>query len=96
MNRYRLSQQAQNDLADIRHFIARDKPLAADRQIEAFFRRFQMLAANPEIGERRPDLAENLRAFSLGNYVIFYCPMTDGIKVVRVVSGYREVKKLFE
>jgi toxin ParE1/3/4 len=95
MNRYRLSRQARYDLADIRHYIARDKPLAADRQIEAFFKRFQMLAANPEIGESRPDLANNLRSFSLGNYVIFYRLMPSGIEVVRVASGHRDLGTLF-
>jgi toxin ParE1/3/4 len=95
MRRYRLSNQARYDLADIRHFIARDKPLAADRQIEAFFRRFQMLAANPDLGELRPDLTENLRVFSLGNYAIFYRPMPSGIEVARVVSGYRDLGTLF-
>jgi toxin ParE1/3/4 len=95
MKRYRLSKQAQCDLADIRHFIACDKPAAADRQIEAFFRRFQMLTAHPNLGELRPDLAENLRSFSLGNYVIFYRPMINGINIVRVVSGYRDQGTLF-
>ena len=95
MNRYRLSRQARYDLADIRHYIARDKPLAADRQIEAFFKRFQMLAANPEMGESRPDLVDNVRSFSLGNYLIFYRPMPSGIEVVRVVSGYRDLGTLF-
>ena len=95
MNRYRISRQARYDLAEIRHYIARDKPLAADRQIEAFFKRFQMLAANPEMGEPRPDLADNVRSFSLGNYVIFYGPMPSGIEVIRVASGYRDLGTLF-
>jgi toxin ParE1/3/4 len=95
MNRYRISRQARYDLADIRHYIARDKPLAADKQIEAFFKRFHLLAANPEIGESRPDLAENTRSFSLGNYVIFFRPIPSGIEVIRVASGYRDLGTLF-
>ena len=95
MNRYRISKQARYDLADIRHFIACDKPLAADRQIAAFFRRFQMLTSNPDLGEVRSDLAKNLRSFSFGNYVIFYRHMAGGIVIIRVVSRYRDLGTLF-
>ena len=54
-----------------------------------------MLTANPDLGEVRSDLAENLRSFSFGNYVIFYRHMAGGIEIIRVVSGYRDLGTLF-
>jgi toxin ParE1/3/4 len=95
MTHVRLASQARIDLAEIRHYIARDKPLAADKQIDAFFKRFHRLATNPELGELRPELGENLRAFSVGNYIIFYRALPEGAEIVRVVSGFRDLDKLF-
>ena len=81
MSRFRLSSLAKSDLAEIRHYVRRDKPLAANRQIAAFFQRFQTLARNPELGQRRPEFGSDLRAFSVGNYVIIYRPFADGVEV---------------
>ncbi len=32
----------------------------------------------------------------VGNYIIFYRQTEDGIEVVRVLSGYRDLDRLFE
>lgn len=96
MRRFRLSPLARRDLAEIRHYIRQDKPMAADRQIAAFFRIFQMLAKNSEMGQRRPEFGADLRTFSVGNYVIAYRPYDEGVEIARVVSGYRDMKTLFE
>ncbi|MBU4272904.1 MAG: type II toxin-antitoxin system RelE/ParE family toxin [Planctomycetes bacterium] len=95
MSRFRLSSLAKSDLAEIRHHIRRDKPLAADRQIAAFFQRFRTLARNPELGQRRPEFGPDLRVFSFGNYVIVYRPFANGVEIARVVSGYRDLDALF-
>jgi toxin ParE1/3/4 len=49
------------------------------------------LRDNPLAGRARPELAENVRSFPVGNYVIFYRPLQDGIEIVRVLSGYRDL-----
>jgi toxin ParE1/3/4 len=54
-----------------------------------------VLAANPDLGELRPDLAKNLRCFSFGNYVIFYRPMQNGVEIIRVASGFQNIEILF-
>ena len=41
------------------------------------------------------ELGESLRSFPVGNYVIFYRAMQDGIEVVRVLSGFRDIPNLF-
>jgi toxin ParE1/3/4 len=95
MRRFRLSSLAKSDLADIRHYIRQDKPAAADQQIAAFFRRFQTLAKNSELGQLRPEFGPSLRIFSVGNYVIVYRPSAEGVEIVRVVSGYRALEAMF-
>ena len=95
MRRFRLSSSAKRDLAEIRHYIRQDKPMAADRQIAAFFRTFQTLAKNSEMGQRRPEFGLDLCTFSVGNYVIVYRPFAEGVEVARIVSGYRDFEALF-
>ena len=52
---------------------------------------FDMLAQNPLAGRARSDLASKLRSFPVGSYVIFYVPASDGIEVVRVMNGRRDI-----
>lgn len=95
MKSVRLSLLARSDLAEVRHFIARDKPRAADRQIAMFHSVFRALAKNRELGEVREDLGTGLRVLSLGTYVIVYRPIPSGVEIARVVSGFRDWESLF-
>jgi len=36
-------------------------------------------------------LLPNLRCLPVGNYLIFYLPLPDGIEVVRVLPGMRDI-----
>jgi toxin ParE1/3/4 len=57
--------------------------------------RLQLLAVNPNIGELRPDLARNVRAFSIGNYVLFFRPLDDGVELLRVLHSARDIPRIF-
>ena len=96
MNQYRVSASARSDLDDIWFYIAQDDTLAADKFIEHVVSRFPKLAQWPQIGRRRSELAASLRSFSVGRYVIFYRPMENGIEVVRILHGARDLPPLFE
>ena len=48
------------------------------------------LAASPQIGTLRGDLAPNLRCFSVGMYVIYFRPIEGEIEIVRVLYGARD------
>jgi toxin ParE1/3/4 len=50
-----------------------------------------MLVENPLAGRVRLDLGANLRSFPIGNYVIFYVPIPDGVEVVRVMHGRQDI-----
>jgi len=55
----------------------------------------RLLSANPEMGERRPEFATGqYRSFSVGNYVIHFRPIEDGILVARVQHGDRDHRGL--
>ena len=83
MNRFSLSHLARADLAEIREYVAHDKPEAARRLLSGFFTRFRRLAQQPELGEKRDDLRPGLRSFSVGSYVVFYFPDAVGVRIVR-------------
>jgi toxin ParE1/3/4 len=55
-----------------------------------------MLSQLPEIGKRRFDLAPGLRSLAVGNYVIFYRPVSEGIQIIRVLHGARDIPSLFD
>jgi toxin ParE1/3/4 len=59
--------------------------------VTAFERQLAMLAAMPGSGRKEPKLAPNLRSFPVGNYLLFYRPIADGIALVRVLHGARDI-----
>jgi toxin ParE1/3/4 len=48
------------------------------------------------VGRLRGDLLPDLRGFVVGRYLIFYRPIEDGIEVVRVFHGARNVEALLK
>jgi toxin ParE1/3/4 len=83
--------QSLADADSIFDFIAADNPPAAANLIRRFERILDMLTASPDAGRERPDLAPALRSFPVGNYVIFYQPVAEGIEVVRILHGARDI-----
>jgi toxin ParE1/3/4 len=96
MNQFRVSAAAKSDLNEIWIYIAQDNPDAADKFIRAIVSRFPKFATMPEFGRRREELSPRLRSFPVGRYVIFYRPMENGIEVVRVLHGARDLPPFFE
>jgi toxin ParE1/3/4 len=97
MSRYLLSALARNDLDAIWDYIGieNDRPSAAHRLIEALVEKFEMLARQPLMGQAREDLAdlvEDVRSFSVGNYVIYYQPVAEGVRIGRVLHGARDAR----
>ena len=56
--------------------------------------RFHILAEQPLLGRSREELAPGMRSFPLGRYVIFYEVLRDGIEIVRVLHGSRDLGAL--
>jgi toxin ParE1/3/4 len=84
--------RARQDLIEVWQYIADDNEAAADRTLDRIERALVNLAENPTIGRARPELAPDLRSFPVGNYVLFYRPMPDGIDLIRVRSGYLDTQ----
>jgi toxin ParE1/3/4 len=90
-NSFRKRPQADTDLDSIWSYIAVDNVRAANAQVERIGEVFEMLVQNPLAGRERPDLHSGLRSFPVGNYLIFYFPLPDGVEVVRVMGGRQDI-----
>ncbi|WP_245334863.1 type II toxin-antitoxin system RelE/ParE family toxin [Bradyrhizobium mercantei] len=64
---------------------------AADRVVDRIGNIFQMLAENPLAGRQRPELGMSIRSFPVGNYVLFYEAFPNGVEIVRVLHGARDI-----
>ncbi len=87
--------QAESDLVDIWLYIAADSEENADRFLEKIDQHCNTLASQPEMGLNRDDLAPSLQSFPIGNYLILYRPIEDGIDIIRVLHGGRDLEALF-
>jgi toxin ParE1/3/4 len=94
--------QAQEDAIEQAVYIAQDNLQAADRFLEALERSCELLATMPEMGSRRtfdnPALADvrmmPIKGFE--KHLIFYRASPDGVEVIRIVHGARDLPTLFE
>jgi len=87
------SAAALRDAGEIWRYIARDDRDAAHRQMERIDEKLRFLADAPLSGSPRPELGPGIRSFALGNYLIFYRPLPDGIRVVRLLNAARDVSR---
>jgi len=95
MGLYLVSPQAAQDLQQINDYLFDKNPDIADRLLTVLTQKFDILAKFPNMGRRRDELSAFLRSFPVEDYLIFYRPIAEGIEVVRVVSGYRDLDTLF-
>jgi toxin ParE1/3/4 len=82
---------AEADALEIWVYIAQDDPSAADRLIARFDKLFHTLAEQPLMGRSFPKFADKLRVAVVGNYLVFYRPVNDGIQIVRILQSARDI-----
>ncbi len=88
--------QALSDLDDIFDYIAEDSLDRAIGFVKKLYEQMEQLANSPGMGRRRDELVMHLRSFPYSNYAIFYIPLDNGVDVVRVLSGARNIEALFK
>jgi toxin ParE1/3/4 len=92
------SRRAKADVLSIGRNIAEQSQSRATafRFLDRIDDKIKFLARHPLAGEARPDLAADVRVFPVGNYVIFYRPVDEGIEVLRVLHGARDIPRIFQ
>jgi plasmid stabilization system protein ParE len=92
------SAQATDDLLSLHGYISgNDGEHRADEIVERIRQTIRLLASTPNMGRARSYLDFGLRAFPCPPWQIAYMPLPelDGISVVRVVDGRRDLASLF-
>ena len=102
MSRVLKRPQALIDVEEQARWIADDNPDAARRFRKAVEQTLEVLAAMPRVGVGRryrdPALA-SLRVHPVKGFperLLFYLPLEDGIELVRVLHGRRDIARLFD
>jgi toxin ParE1/3/4 len=96
MSRIRRTRRSTVDTTSIWAYIAERNFPAADARVMRIDATLQLLADNPFMGEAVPDLRAGVRRFTLGNYLLYFEPMGDGIRLLRVVHAARQIDDLFD
>ena len=102
MGRLVVRDEARDDVLDIAGYLAKDSLEAALRFMAATERDFARLADMPGMGQRRRarnSALQGLRSLPVGGfrkYLIFYLPLPDGIEVVRVWHGARDLRRFLD
>jgi toxin ParE1/3/4 len=95
---YRLSSEAEGKLDDIWLYVARESGSVdtAIRIVQNISDRFWLLARNPRMGRRRPELSPELRSFAAGDYVVLYSIEDEDVVLIHsVFHGRRDIQSLF-
>lgn len=95
MKALRFRPAARQDLIDIWSFIAEDNLAAAVDLVRSLRDKCEQLARFPNMGRARPELAKGLCSLPAGSYVIFYTEATDGVEIVRILAGARDLDTFF-
>lgn len=88
---------AEQDLIEIGIYIAQDSLANAERFIDAIEEECQKLADSPFVlGRSCEGLHPDLRRHNFKRYAIIYRPVADGIELVGVFQGSRDLEVMFE
>lgn len=88
---------AEEDLLAIGRHIARESSSLdlALRFLDRIAEKCALYATQPRMATYRPDLGKNIHTFAVDSYVVIYQPITDGIRVLMVIHGARNVPPIF-
>jgi toxin ParE1/3/4 len=90
------SPASQADLVDIGAYIAKDSERRALAFIQKLRDTAERIARRPLAFRAREDLAPGLRSAVVGNHLILFRIVEDGIEIVHFVHGARDLPKLLE
>ncbi len=94
MSRLVFTPLAEADLDDILSYIEQHRPLTARQVFGRIRQKCEAIAAQPEIGQRRPEFPGHYRSFPVQRWVIFYRIVGDTVEIHRIVDGARDLDSL--
>jgi toxin ParE1/3/4 len=94
--------KARQEIEDIAVYIGTHRPSAARRFLTAPRKTYATLAAMPEMGslwKAEDPRFQGLRYFPISrypNYVIFYRAIDDGVEILHILHGARDIQAILE
>lgn len=87
---------AERDLETIADYIGADNPTRALSFIRELRTLCGQLAQHPLAYRLRPELGEGIRSCAYGRYMIFFEIAADGVVIVRILHGARDLPAVFD
>ena len=87
----KFSRFIEGDLDDIADFIAQDNPRRAVTFIKEIRLKFREVLKNPLAYQLRPDIGNEARMATIGNYAILFRVVGDSVRIERVAYGNRDL-----
>jgi toxin ParE1/3/4 len=95
MARYLINLLASQDLNEIADYFAANNVKAGEKFFQNFNRKCKQLILFPNSGKSYAEIYPELKGIPLGGYIIFYRILEDGIEILRVISGRRNLPSIF-
>lgn len=94
--RLELSRFIESDLDDIAGYIGQDNPRRAVTFVQDIRAKFLDIQRNALIYQLRPDIGEEARMATVGNYAILFRVIGEAVRIERVTYGARDLPATFE
>ena len=91
MRRYRYSTAADSDLDDITEYYSSRNPGAGAAFFTDLESRCRITASFPKTGRPRDAIGPGIRSFVVRSHVVYFRAEEDGIVILRILHGSREV-----
>jgi toxin ParE1/3/4 len=95
MSRFIIAVEASADLDEIGDYFLDRSVEAGERWFQDFNQKCKYLAQFPSIGRSYSDIRSYLRGVPLSGFIIFYRLKGNGIEIMRIVSGRRNLDEIF-
>ena len=94
MSIYQLTEAAKQDLREISAYTKTTWGREQEKAYREIIRTaLRLIAATPEIGQKRNELTEGLRSFLVGHHIAYYVQRENGIVVVRILHPAMDREK---
>lgn len=93
---YGFSEDAIADLDEICLYLGQRNVAVAGKFFDRVRQRCKLASTFPGMGKAYEDLIPGMRGFVVDDYLVFYVVIGGGIQVLRVISGYRDLRSVFE
>ena len=95
MDQYTISTEAIRDMEQILDYLANNNISMGERLLEEFSKKCRYLTQFPLMGRSYREIRPYLRGLPMKNYIIFYRLTEQGIEIMRVVKGDRDLEAFF-